>query len=126
VAVSAAVTALAARTPFAAVIVRQPGVPWVIDGSRVRSQFEVHVTNKSGTPARYRLAVPSPVAADVRLGQTTFELAASGDARIPLVIAVDAVDAKPGLRFTLDARDDTGGTARQQPVQFIAPPRPRP
>jgi cytochrome c oxidase accessory protein FixG len=122
VAVSSAVAALVARAPFEAVVVRQPGVPWVIDGTRVRNQFDVHVTNKSGAPAHYRLAVQSPVAADVRLGQTTFDLVAFGDARIPLVIAVDASDAKPSLRFTLDARDDTAGTARGQSIQFIAPP----
>ena len=101
---------------------RQPGVPWVIDGARVRNQFEVHVTNKSSAPARYRLAVQSPVAADVRLGQTDFELAAFGDVRIPLVIALDASETRPGLGFVLDTRDDSG-TTRRQWVQFVAPPR---
>ena len=60
-------------------MVRQPGIPWVIDGARVRNQLEIDLTNKTGAAARYQLAVRGPaiVAADVRLGQTTSRSAAS-------------------------------------------------
>ena len=126
-AVCAAVAALAGRTVFEATVVRQPGVPWVIDGARVRNQLEIHLTNKTGAAARYQLAVRGPaiVAADVRLGQTDVTLPPFGDVRIPLVIAVDLAAATPGLGFTLDARDE-GGTSHAQPIRFVAPPGRRP
>jgi hypothetical protein len=49
------VAALAGRTVFEATVVRPPGVPWVIDGARLRNQLEVHRTNKTGAAVRYRL-----------------------------------------------------------------------
>ncbi len=118
--VSAAVTALAARTPFEATVVRQPGVPWVIDGARVRNQVEIHLTNKRGTPARFHIAVRSPVPADIGLGQTDLDLPALGDTRIPLVVTVDVAHARPGLTFGLDVTDDQNG-ARRQEIRFVAP-----
>jgi cytochrome c oxidase accessory protein FixG len=120
IAVSAAVIALAARTPFEAAVVRQPGVPWVIEGTGVRNQLEIHLTNKRGTPSRFHLAVRSSVPADVRLGQTDLELPALGDTRIPLVITVEAQRARPGLTFGLDVSDGAGGVRRQE-VRFVAP-----
>ena len=121
IAVSSAVTALAARTPFEATVVRQPGVPWVIDGTRVRNQVEVHLTNKRGTAARFHLAVRSPVPADIGLGQTDLELPALGDTRIPLVITIDAARARPGLTFGLDVSDDDQSAVRRQEIRFVAP-----
>jgi len=123
VAVGAAATALAARTPFEATVVRPPGVPWVVEGTRVRNQVEVHLTNKSGEAARFRLAVEAPVRADVRLGAAALELAPLADARVPLVITVDRCDARPGLAFTLVVDDETAGARRTQPVRFVAPLR---
>jgi cytochrome c oxidase accessory protein FixG len=127
VAVVGAVAALAGRTVFEATVVRQPGVPWVIEGARVRNQLEIHLTNKTGAAARYQLAVRGPVfaAADIRLGQTDVTLPPFGDVRVPLVIAVDLAAATPTLGFTLDARDEAG-TVREQPIRFVAPPGRRP
>jgi hypothetical protein len=101
-------------------VVRQPGVPWVIDGARVRNQVEIHLTNKRGTAARFHLAVRSPVPADIGLGQTDLELPALADTRIPLVITVDSARARPGLTFGLDVADDQTGVRRQE-IRFVAP-----
>jgi cytochrome c oxidase accessory protein FixG len=120
IAVSAAVTALAARTPFEATVVRQPGLPWVIDGGRVRNQLEIHLTNKRGTAARFHLAVQSPIPADVHLAETELELPAMGDTRVPLEITVEAARVRPGLSFGLDVSDDRSAMRRQD-VRFIAP-----
>ncbi len=120
VALTAAVAALAGRTPFEATVVRQPGVPWVIEGDRLRNQLEVHLTNKRGVPARFGLAVRGPVPAEIGLGQAQLDLPPLGDARIPLVISVARHDARPGLTFALEVTDP-GGKARRQEIQFIAP-----
>jgi cytochrome c oxidase accessory protein FixG len=120
VAASVAGVALAVRQPFEATVVRQPGVPWVFEGGRVRNLLEVHVTNKRGEPARIRLAVEGPVAADVWLGQADVALPPMGDARVSLVISVEARDARPGLAFSL-AADDGRGARRVQEIRFVAP-----
>jgi cytochrome c oxidase accessory protein FixG len=121
VALGALAVALGGRTPFEATVVRQPGVPWVVEGERVRNQLEVHVTNKGSGAARFALAVESPVAADVRLGDQNLELPSLGDARVPLIISVDRRATRRGLTFVLSVRDQTTGAERRQPVRFVAP-----
>jgi cytochrome c oxidase accessory protein FixG len=120
-ALGALVLALGARKPFEATLIRQPGVPWVIEGESVRNQLEVHLTNKGSSAARFALAVQSPVAADVRLGDQSLELPSLGDARVPLVITVDRRAARGGLTFVLSVRDLSTGAERHQPVRFVAP-----
>jgi len=121
-AVSAAAVALAARTPFEATIVRQPGVPWVTDADGVRNQLEVHLTNKRGTPARYHLTVTSPVPARIGIGQAVVELPPLGDVRVPLVVTIARADVRPGLQLELNVTDDQQAGRRQQ-IRFLAPMR---
>jgi hypothetical protein len=92
-----------------------------VESGSVRNQLEIHLTNKRGVPSRYRLNVRGPDTADVRLGQTTPQLPALGDARIPLVITLPADRARPGLTFDLEVTDDQNASRRQQ-VRFVAPP----
>jgi len=122
VAASVAVSAFAGRTPFEATVVRQPGVPWVIEGDRLRNQLEVHLTNKRGTRGHFGLAVSGPVPAEIGLGQAQLDLPALGDARIPLVITMARRDARPGLTFALDVTDGSG-SARRQEIRIVAPIR---
>jgi cytochrome c oxidase accessory protein FixG len=119
-AVSAAAVALGARTTFEATIVRQPGVPWVTDADGVRNQLEVHLTNKRGTPARFRLAVTAPVPARIAIGQSVVDLPAMGDVRVPLVITIAAANLRPGLLLELQVADDQQAVLRQE-IRFIAP-----
>ena len=126
-AVMGAVGALAGRTVFEATVVRQPGVPWVIDGARIRNQLEVHLTNKTGTAARYRLAVRGPAiaAADVRLGQT--------DVALPLRRRAESRWSSPSTsrrRPRASPSPWTPETKRapfaERPIRFVAPPGRRP
>jgi cytochrome c oxidase accessory protein FixG len=123
IAVGAAVIALATRSSFEATIVRQPGVPWVVEGTRVRNQLDVHVTNKTGAPARFRVTVDSPVPADVRLGEDALDIPALSDARIPLVITLERRDTSPGLTFGVVIENQTAAVTRRQSVRFVAPQR---
>jgi polyferredoxin len=123
IAVGAAVMALAVRSPFEATIVRQPGVPWVVEGTRVRNQLDVHVTNKTGAPARFRVTVDSPVPADVRLGEAELDIPALSDVRIPLVITLERRDTNPGLTFGVVVENETAAVTRRQLVRFVAPTR---
>ena len=113
--------ALGGRATFEIAVVREPGVPWILEAGRVRNQVDLHVTNKSPDRARIKLAVVSPVPADVRLGSTTVELASLGDTRVPLVISVERCDVRPDLPFTLVATSDAG-LERRQLIRFVAAP----
>lgn len=109
------------RATFEVAVVRQPGVPWVVENGRVRNQLDLHVTNKSAAASHITLAVESTVPAEIRLGQPAVDLASLADARVPLVITVDqcALTATPA--FTAVATSDTG-VIRRQAIRFIAPP----
>lgn len=120
-AVSGLGLALGSRPAFEVAVVRQPGVPWVIEAGQVRNQLDLHVTNKSPAPARISLAVAGPVAAAVRLGSTTVTLPSLGDVRVPLVITVDRCAVRADLSFTLTASNEAGLT-RRQPIRFVAAP----
>jgi len=122
VAVLAATAALAARTSFEATVVRQPGVPWVLDADAVRNQLDVHLTNKQGVPARFRLQVRAPVPAQIGLGQSVVELPPLGDTRIPLVVTVARADLPAALLLQLEVAGEPGGVQRQE-IRFVAPPR---
>jgi hypothetical protein len=102
-------------------VVRQPGVPWVVEAGRVRNQLDLHVTNKSPAPARVSLAVAGPVPADVRLGSTAVTLPSLGDVRVPLVLSIDRCAVRADLTFTLTASNDAG-LVRRQPIRFVAAP----
>jgi cytochrome c oxidase accessory protein FixG len=122
VAVSATAAALATRTPFEAVVVRQPGVPWVVDAGAVRNQVEVHLTNKRSRAARFRLALEAPVPAQIGIGQTEVLLPPLADTRVPVVITVDTRDIRSALTFQLVVTDEDGNIRRQE-IRFVTPPR---
>jgi cytochrome c oxidase accessory protein FixG len=121
----AAIVALAAtvlgRESLDLAVVRQPGIPWISDGDRVRNQLDVHLTNKSPQRERVVLGVDSPVPADVRLGDSVLDLASLADARVPLIISVPSCAARPDLTFTIVATTGDGVSRRQQ-VRFLGPP----
>lgn len=121
VAALALVLSLAGRRPFELIVVRQGAVPWVVDGSRVRNQLAVHLTNKSGQAARFRLRVDSVVAADARLGDTILDIGPLADALVPLVITFDRHSLRPGLGFELVVEDETAHVTQRSFVRFIAP-----
>jgi cytochrome c oxidase accessory protein FixG len=113
--------ALLARTPFEANVVRSTGVPWVIDGTRVRNQVALHLVNKNAAAARFRIAVASPIAADVQLGQSAVELGSLAGARIPLVVTVERKDLRPGIALDVTITDELSGAVRHRAVRLIAP-----
>jgi cytochrome c oxidase accessory protein FixG len=113
--------ALLGRTPFEANVVRTAGVPWLIEGTRVRNQVDLHLVNKNAAPARFRLSVASPIAADIRLGQSTLELASLAGARISLGVTVERKDLRPGIALDLTITDELSGAVQHRPVRLIAP-----
>ena len=120
-AVGGLVLSLAGRSAFEVAVVRQPGVPWVVEANRVRNQLDLHVTNKSAAPARITLAIESPVPADMRLGSTVLDLPSLGDARVPLVVSIERCALLADLVLTLTASNEAGQT-RRQPIRFVAAP----
>jgi cytochrome c oxidase accessory protein FixG len=115
------VLSLFLRSPFEMALVRQPGVPWVIEGPNVRNQFDLHLTNKGGEAKTFVIRSASSVPADVRFGQVRLGLPALGDVRVPVVVQIARRDISAGMSLELVVTAEPGGETRREPVRFIAP-----
>jgi cytochrome c oxidase accessory protein FixG len=110
------------RTPFEANLVRAPGVPWVLEGDTVRNQIEVHLVNKHAAPARFRLSIVAPFAAEIRGAPTEIALPSLGDTRVPVVASTRRSALHPGRNvLTVRVEDLTSGATREQPWRYLAP-----
>ena len=120
-ALGALVFSLLGRTSFEANVVRPPGVPWVIEGGRVRNQLEIHLVNKNAGAAHFRLSVTGPIAAAYDLAQTELTLASLEGTRIPLTVTFDRNSAHRGAVIDVVVTDDLRATSRHQSVRLVAP-----
>ena len=113
--------ALVGRTPFEANILRAPGVPWVLEGGRVRNQVDIHLVNKHAQSASFKISTESPIPADVQLGQTLVTLDSLAGTRIPVVISVNRKDLKPGTELIIRIEDVQNGDVRERHLRLLAP-----
>jgi cytochrome c oxidase accessory protein FixG len=109
------------RQPFDATIVRLAGVPWVLEGTTVRNQFEVHVVNKAPSAAQLTLTVTSPVPAEVRIAEPTVLLESFGDRRVQVVVTLERADFQRGLALGVTVTDQASGVQRVEQLKFLAP-----
>jgi hypothetical protein len=113
---------LATRTPFEANVFLPRGmVPYAIDGETIRNSFELHVTNKNPTPARFHIEVQSPVPASIVVGSSDLQLDSLTDAHVPISVSMDFKDLKVPADLTIVISDETSGFVKKVPMRFRAP-----
>ena len=80
------------HTEFEANLFRQPGLPYVMEGGKVRNSFTIHLVNKrSGTESF--VVEPEPVAgASFVVPLARVELASFASATVPVFVSVDAAE----------------------------------
>lgn len=116
------VASLSLRTPFEANVVRPRGaMPFVIDGDVVRNMFEIHLVNKRSETTRFRIAVQSPVEANIVIGTPFVELPSLADARVPVSISIARAKLQGMKQLECDIRveDETGQGQRLSKFQFL-------
>lgn len=119
---SALVASLALRTSFEANVLRPRGAnPFVVDGERVRNVFEIHLVNKAPQAADYRIAVESPVAAEIVVATPEVRLASLAGARVPISVAIARADLGAPVELTVVITERVSGEQRRQGVRFLAP-----
>ncbi len=120
IAVGTLTVVLLTRTPFEANVLRLRGVPFVVEGDRVRNQLEVHVVNKSPERAQLKLEIRGPAGLEVQLARDVVELGSLEDTRVPLVVSLPK-SLKGHTQLELVVVDATSGIERRAPVPFVAP-----
>jgi polyferredoxin len=115
--VAFSVTALA-RRPFAATIVRQAGMPYVIDGEVVRNAFVLVAHNPGNDPNTLTMTLDLPPSVKANVSTKVFALAAGDDVREPLFL--EAPRSHGPFDFVIHVRDDAGRETELK-ARFIAP-----
>ncbi len=115
------VASVVLRAPFEATVIRPVGVPWVLEGDRVRNQFDVHLVNKSAVPHTYQLAVESPVGIEARFDPGPLALASLGHARVPVLLLANRRGLDLARALTLVVRESESGRETRTPIRLLAP-----
>jgi cytochrome c oxidase accessory protein FixG len=112
--------ALERRTAFEAGVARLRGIPFVVEGDRVRNQFDVHLVNKAPGEARFTLALHGPEGMEVSLGSSELRLGSLENTHVPLVVSLPLSAAHGTQQLSLEVRDGEGDV-RTLPVPFLGP-----
>jgi cytochrome c oxidase accessory protein FixG len=114
--------ALATRTPFEANAFRARGQnPFILDGDLVRNPFQVHVFNKTNSPARFHFELKVPVPAEVSLRDSELELGPMTDSFVPVLVSIDRKHMGKPIVLDLLVKDETSGAKKDLEVRFLAP-----
>jgi cytochrome c oxidase accessory protein FixG len=78
--------AIGAREPIQANLLRSRGMPYLLEGQRIRNLYNLHVQNKTGEPAVYLIEVGNEErpGLEVIVPQTALRLDAGEDAELPI------------------------------------------
>ncbi|WP_257455229.1 cytochrome c oxidase accessory protein CcoG [Archangium lipolyticum] len=114
---------LVGRTPFEANVLRFPGLPYILEGSTVRNQLELHLVNKNPTESTFTVRVDSPVPASVVLPQPQVRLGSLEGQRVPVFLTVERNQRLP-FTFHIEVSDQASGQVKRLEARFLGPPSP--
>ncbi len=112
------------RTPFEANLLREGGTTYVLDGTTVRDQFELHLVNKHVEPADFELSVIAPEGMTVVLPQPHLHLGSLESLRTPIFATANRAEVRGPFDLNVRVRDVTAGRERTLTGHFIGPPNP--
>jgi len=131
VGLAVAVLVISANQPFEAQVLRASGSAFVVVDGAVENQARVHLVNKHGAPATFRISVPGDQARYVQLPQPEVTLEAFGDHDLPVLVRIPAAEWRRGIVIEFDVSDSLSITRRVTlevlgPNRVIAPAPPSP
>ncbi|MFL5354010.1 cytochrome c oxidase accessory protein CcoG [Archangium sp.] len=115
--------ALVGRTPFEANLLRFQGLPYFLEDTTVRNQFELHLVNKNPVDTTFTVRVDSPVPANVVVAQPRVKLGSLESFRLPLFVTVDRAQRFP-FTFQIEVADQASGQVKRLEARFLGPPTP--
>ena len=120
-----ATLSVGSRENFHANALRAKGLPYVIDGERIRNLINLHIQNKTDAPNTYLIAVDdapdAPDAVEVIVPQPSLHLLGLQDGRTPVFLYL-AREAYPGpFPVHITVTDSLSGQSRRLEVTFRGP-----
>ena len=117
-----ALAAASGRRGFEANLLRLRGAPFVIDGDRVRNQFEIHVVNKRSEVTTFSLVGEAEEGMELIVATPEIRLESLEGFNVPVVVTLPARDVRPGLEVRI--RVSVAGEAEDLEVvsgRFLGP-----
>jgi len=113
--------AFGARHPFEANLIRQQGLPYTLEGGRVRNQYLVHVFNKTPAAADFELSVEAPAGASALVPVPLLHLESLADQRVPVVVDMPAAAYAGAPMVVLHTRERQDGSRVDSRLRFLGP-----
>jgi cytochrome c oxidase accessory protein FixG len=121
IALLAFIAAIGMRTPFEANVIRPVGVPFTVEGTRVRNQFEIHLVNKRPDHRHYQVSVSTPAGVEATVKTPRLSLASLAHVRVPVVLVGRLGGGVLPSEPALVIRELDTGTERRIPVRLLGP-----
>jgi polyferredoxin len=121
-----ATVVIAANDPFAADFLRAGGSPFSIVDGVVENRVRVHVVNKQGKPALYRIGRSAEHPDDIRfvtLPQPEIRLEPFADHDLPVLIKIPVAEWRRGIVLHLQVTSSVGDVVMPVEVKVLGPNR---
>ncbi|HUM11673.1 MAG TPA: cytochrome c oxidase accessory protein CcoG [Myxococcaceae bacterium] len=112
----------ALRTPFEANLLRSAGIPYVLEPTTIRNQFELHLINKHVDPAEFEISVVGPEGTSVIVPQPRIRLGPLEGIRTPVMVTVNRAQYHGPFELKATVKDLTTGEVRELSARFLGPP----
>jgi len=117
-----ALNVFAIRTPFEANLLRSAGIPYVLEKTSIRNQFEIHVVNKHVDPAEFEITVTVPQGVTAIVPQPRIRLGPLEGIRTPVMVIADRAQYHGPFEIRAAVKDLSSGETRELTGRFLGPP----
>jgi len=109
------------RPPFEANLIRQQGMPYIMDGSELRNQYLIHIVNKTPRAADFSVSLDVPPGAVAVVPVPLVHLDSLADQRVPVLVRMPAAAYLGQPMVVARTVDRDGGAAVESKLRFLGP-----
>jgi len=112
------------RNPFEANLIRVRGAPWVVDGTKIRNQYELHLVNKNAGPTTFAIEVNVPEGVEVVVPNRAVELGSLESFRLPIFVSMERDAFRRPFPVEVEVRDAASAREKDVSARFLGPVSP--
>lgn len=110
------------REPVEVNLTRQQAAPWAkMPDGRIQNGLRLRIQNKADVPRDFTIDVLSPDGGELLAPLSPLRVEGNQTEHMPVFLLLPADEAKPGVTFELEVRDETG-FSRVETIEFLARP----
>jgi cytochrome c oxidase accessory protein FixG len=112
---------LGKRRPFEAVLIRQIGMPYVLDGGEIRNSYVLHLVNKTNKSGTFELNLVLPEGAKALTPVPSIQLDSLDDRRLPMVVTMPRDQYKGEFEVISRTKEVETGKVVESRLRFVGP-----